>query len=332
MPAPSRPPSPPPASRPVVTQTFGILVALAILSSVAFLALYFKSEQDAEQARMNAATLSAQLTRLEEQLITPTKTPTASGSEGTSKMKAWLMHDSWDLKFNYPQGWSVATFEDEFVEGQTNLRLTSSPGELRLGGGPGTAGVLYFYEGVQIEIKKFAAGQASEKLVATDYPNIQKVDEECEEVGCPTALYVFTGSQNKYWITIYTNPEPDQNVSSIITMFLASLSDEGKIVNQEFGPGSTVILKQNESVNILATHGEKPAAGYDTIGMLKLKSIDDVKNAVRIAVTEKASGETVDFILDTTHNQCTNESETWAISLEALNSQMATFTMGLACP
>lgn len=201
------------------------IIALAVLTVLGVAGLYFKMDRDAKQAQKEMAALTAQLTRLEQNGM---KADTIIGDHDTGAPEDAMLAEeayTWNsLQFTYPTGWYIKTYDDDFVEGQKNLRITSAEGKLRLGGGPGDLGVVYFNEGFQADIRLLAAGQILGKLVSTEFPKIQKVDEECMDAGCPSAQYKYTGDEGTYVITIdYIGN--DAAYQRIIKNFLASLHE-----------------------------------------------------------------------------------------------------------
>lgn len=200
------------------TSVHAIVIALAILNAVGMLVLYFKIDL-----------LSTQITampRTTDVVFTPTPSK-ADNPPVILPGKTWISYTAANLKFAYPDNWIVAPYPDDFVQGQQNLRLTSSPGQLlaaHSSGGPGTPGVTYFEKGFEIEMRKLAAGQDFGKMAPTPYTHIQKVVEVCEEAGCPDAEYLYFGKENTYAIIV--NYIDDKNVAhSIIDTFLASLHE-----------------------------------------------------------------------------------------------------------
>ncbi len=199
------------------TSVHAIVIALAILNAVGMLVLYFKIEL-----------LSTQITvmpRTTDVVFTPTPSKT-DDPPVILPGRTWISYTAGNLKFAYPDNWIVTPYADDFVQGQQNLRITSSPGQLfaaHSSGGPGAPGVTYFKKGFEIEIRKLAAGQDFGKMALTSYANIQKIVEDCE-AGCPNAEYLYFGKENTYVIIV--NYMDDKNSAhSIIDTFLASLHE-----------------------------------------------------------------------------------------------------------
>lgn len=98
--------------------------------------------------------------------------------------------------FDYPKDWVIASFDDEFMDGQKNLLITSSPGRLlsaESSGGPGMPGVQYFQDGYQITMHEIKLGGPDEVLgpKLSDYTNLYGTKDVCNEVGCPNEQYYF---------------------------------------------------------------------------------------------------------------------------------------------
>lgn len=186
-----------------------VLIALAILSMVGFLVLYFKVDLDASLAAGDAATISQQIARLEMRMnkMGGVESDIMKGDSLNSKG-----YTNWDLKFTYPNDWYVTEYEDEFVGGQTNVRITSQPGELFLtAGGPGKPKAGQFMLGAQIVISELAKGQdfvGTRRLQTLPTSGkgvvVQKVVGECDGAGCPAAEYLVTAGATKYhaWVNI----------------------------------------------------------------------------------------------------------------------------------
>lgn len=208
-------PSMPTSSPTMMTKPSGIhitIIVLALLTVLGLGGLYYKTDMDAKRAETNATNLSAQLGRLEAR--TTSKPSTETKDTGTYTWNS--------LQFKYPKGWFITTYDDSFVQDQKNLRVTSAEGELRLGGGPGRVGTVYFLEGFQADIRLLTTGQNLGKMGSTEFPKVQKVIEECVDAGCPSAQYIYTSDDGAYIITIdYVGS--DAVNQPIIKDFLASL-------------------------------------------------------------------------------------------------------------
>lgn len=100
------------------------------------------------------------------------------------------------LCFDYPSGWVLASYANEFTPQQKDLRITSEPGRLfsaESSGGPGEPGVTYFQNGYQLNIMAVRLG-AIDELLGTKvkgYSFLYHPAQPCQEVGCPTERYFF---------------------------------------------------------------------------------------------------------------------------------------------
>jgi hypothetical protein len=207
----------------------GIIIALAILNAVGLLGMFFKLDMISNNQKMTEQEVSeckrtkdwyaeckVAMMGIQEEAMKPIETETAS---------AWKPFISHDLNFSYPQDWFVALYDDDFVAGQKNIRLTSSQGSLintGSSGGPGLPGVQYFEEGFHVEMKKLADAQIGfTKKLPTKYKNIVKNGDECEDAGCPNEEYLFTTDSGSYLLTFQYTGEKDY--SSYVDKILSSL-------------------------------------------------------------------------------------------------------------
>jgi hypothetical protein len=137
---------------------------------------------------------------------------------------AWVAYEGWTLSFKYPKGWYASSFKDFPTSQQNNIRLTDHAGQLRLGGGPGYEGVTYFEKGFQAEFR-IEDGRDFVQLEPTTYPNVQKNITKCEEAGCPTAEYIYTGKNNVYRLT-FNWVGDDAAYQPVIENILTSLQEK----------------------------------------------------------------------------------------------------------
>ena len=100
------------------------------------------------------------------------------------------------LCFDYPSGWVLASYNNEFTPQQKDLRITSEAGRLfsaESSGGPGEPGVKYFQNGYQLNIMAVRTGATEEVLGSKveGYGFLYRPAQPCQEVGCPTERYFF---------------------------------------------------------------------------------------------------------------------------------------------
>lgn len=100
------------------------------------------------------------------------------------------------LCFDYPSGWVLASYNNEFMPQQKDLRITSEPGRLfsaESSGGPGEPGVKYFQNGYQLNIMAVKTGPTEELLGSKVEGSgfLYRPAQPCQEVGCPTERYFF---------------------------------------------------------------------------------------------------------------------------------------------
>jgi hypothetical protein len=134
---------------------------------------------------------------------------------------------SWDLSFDYPKSWYVATYDviEQFPLGpeqSTFLRLTSSPGVLEhlsaiyadeIGGPPQT-----FEEGFLANMRK-SRYQDPPTTEQTKYENIWRiVDEDCDALTCPDERYMYSGAETAYVIDFhYTDSSYARYVDTVLS-------------------------------------------------------------------------------------------------------------------
>lgn len=221
-----------------------IIIALAVLNAVGLFALYVKIDQLSSPRRIQTM-MYKQGERMENDTsfgMPPLKERMMIGSgqfkdgsgaplmnkglldASNTSSTPWITYKEWDLSFKYPKGWYASSFKDFPTSQQNNIRLTDHPGQLRLGGGPGYEGVVYFEKGFQAEFR-IEDGRDFVQLGPTAYPNIQKNITECEEAGCPTAEYIYTGKNNAYRLT-FNWVGDDAVYQPVIENILASLQEK----------------------------------------------------------------------------------------------------------
>jgi len=216
-------------SMPQKRDPHSVLIALAILSMVGFLVLYFKVDLDSSLAAGDAARLSQQLANVENRLIKMGGATMVAQEESNKVMQKEYV--GWDLKFRYPTDWYVTEYEDEFVGDQMNVRITSQPGKLFLSaGGPAKPKAGEFELGAQVTIAELSQGQdfvGSRKLQSLPTSGkgivIQKVVGECDGSGCAAAEYLVAAGTKRYhvWVNIVgDNFKADLAVSEAIVASL----------------------------------------------------------------------------------------------------------------
>ena len=210
------------------TSVHAIVIALAILNAVGMLVLYFKIDLLSSEIRLNFGALVDAQQRTISPNSPTTKTPNQDAP--TPKIQAWASYENSNLKFKDPESWTVASYEDEFVQGQQNVRITSSPGVLADPNDPGQKQTdpTTFKTGFQATIRELAAGQDFGKMDDTEYPHIKKLTFQCIDYGCPAAEYLFFGAKNAYHIAMRYNADDTQGISfyqAIGDTFLASLHE-----------------------------------------------------------------------------------------------------------
>jgi hypothetical protein len=151
-------------------------------------------------------------------------TPPANQEGVAASGMQWEAASQQDVAFSYPKGWYVAVWPDSFVENQQNLRLTSALGELRIGGGPGMPGVIYFEKGYQLTLKEIHANQYTE-LTTTRTVNrkVMKLVITCDDAGCTDEQYVFEKDGHRYLIEVYNRMESKSTGDEVTRGFIASL-------------------------------------------------------------------------------------------------------------
>ncbi len=122
------------------------------------------------------------------------------------------------LSVSHPSAWKAVTYQDEFFGGQTNLRLTSQPGELRIGGGPGMEGVTYFDQGYQLDLRKLHPEQFLGSTGDTANPLVKRVYEGCADAGCPAASYLVEKGGKRYALDVYYFVANDEQPSAMSTV------------------------------------------------------------------------------------------------------------------
>ncbi len=216
MPNPTDPRSPSPA--------LYVLIAVTLLVSLGCLVFVVKGQMESREAREEVTALRSDIRNLKAE-TSAVPTPVAekampSPATGTE----WVTANYQDISFSYPKGWYLNTEKDAFVEGQTNLRLDSAAGELRIGGGPGTEGVVYFEKGYQMYLREIDKRQYNDfPLTATTNPNVKKVTFVCDGAGCTEEQYLFEKDGRRYVIEVYNLMEPAAPGDAVTKTIVASM-------------------------------------------------------------------------------------------------------------
>lgn len=186
-----------------------VLVALNIFGSFV---LYQKISQSNAQSAQQIELLRQQILATSQRPSAPVKpvTPQTAPSDGMDAgLVEYKPYTGWDLKFSYPETFSVAKYEDEFQSGQTNIRLTSKPGKLFLSaGGPARPGRDEFTLGYEMTIAKFIPGQdpvGDTPLAATSNPLVKEIKFVRDGVGYDLAQYIVKTRKGSYLIRVNAN-------------------------------------------------------------------------------------------------------------------------------
>lgn len=114
------------------------------------------------------------------------------------------------LCFDYPSGWILQAYQDEFQPENKDLKITSSPGYLfgnKNSGGPSIGGLTTFNKGYEINIGPITLGEPSNLLgeKVPGYPGLYKLKkEDCDATtqatdGCPMLYYYRSGDFGSIW-------------------------------------------------------------------------------------------------------------------------------------
>ncbi len=134
--------------------------------------------------------------------------------------------------FDYPSGWVLASYNNELMPQQKDLRITSEPGRLfsaERSGGPGQPGVTYFQNGYQLNIMAVKTGPTEELLGSKveGYGFLYRPAQPCQEVGCPTEQYFFRYGDlgTVFEIDVHYRGVPTTEARRYLDTILKSLSE-----------------------------------------------------------------------------------------------------------
>lgn len=187
-----------------------VLVIIAVLGGTT---LVIQQQRMAQQTQRELVRTLNEL-RASGQAQTPTATdvgvnalsvPQATPSTTTTSDVENLMTSTtaYGITLSYPKGWSLKVKANEFMPSSPSVLLTSQPGELRIGGGPGETGVTYFDTGYQMRIQRLMdPNELSELRTQVTQNSMVKsvVNNLCDGAGCPEGEYIFTKNNVKYHI------------------------------------------------------------------------------------------------------------------------------------
>lgn len=204
-----------------------ILIVFVLIGGISLIA-HRQTVAERTQREFILSLLANRDTPLPPTLPPPLQMPsTMPGSAGGSMPSTGMMEPAnanlkstaFDgLSLSYPSSWKAVTYEDEFFGSQTNLRLTSQSGELRIGGGPGMEGVTYFDQGYQLDLRKLHPEQFLGSTGDTANPLVKRVYEGCADAGCPAASYLVEKGGKRYVLDVFyfvTNDEQPSAVSTV---------------------------------------------------------------------------------------------------------------------
>lgn len=148
--------------------------------------------------------------------------PSATNSAGqvppqSSQNDDWttVTHDG--ITISYPKNLSVTTYEDEFVSGQRDLRISSSATR-KIGIDSRN------FQGYEIILRQIDDRQYSDnRKESTVNPRVSSIVEKCDGETCPSAQYVFIKNGKRYLIEVLYQMNPYQAGIDLNNRIIASI-------------------------------------------------------------------------------------------------------------
>lgn len=205
----------PRTSAPSQNPVYTIIVALSLTNIllIAAIIVFFTSKMTNDPSTIENTYFQSQLQQIKLGVTRLSKEDVATQPATNHSTK---MYTNQGITFAYPANFAIATYSDELVENQQNIRITSQPGKLFMSsGGPGGPKSNEFEEGYQMQIRRINTwtdiANDVAQAVETTNPLVERVDQGCDGAGCPREQYLIKTKKGLYAADVqysqgYSNP------------------------------------------------------------------------------------------------------------------------------